>query len=87
MSKSKKIANGKYEYKGYAITNHGYYPPDHHVWWEAVNMETGCADYHAQTKKEIMDLIDFYEHHARYMTKPITLTQTVKDVENKIVIK
>lgn len=28
------------------------------IWWEAVNMETGCADYHANTKKDLMDAID-----------------------------
>lgn len=55
---AKRISMGVYEYKGYKITNYGYYPPDHCIWWEAVNEETGCADYHAHTKKEIIDMID-----------------------------
>lgn len=53
-----KISNGVYKYKGYEIHNYGYYHPDHCIWWEAVNIETGCADYHANTKKEIMEMID-----------------------------
>lgn len=53
-----KLGSGKYKYKGYVITCHGYYEPDHCVWWEAVNIKTGCADYHTNTKKEIMELID-----------------------------
>lgn len=55
---AKKIMNGVYEYKGYKIYNCGYHHPDHCVWWEAQNLKTGCADYHAHSKKELMDLID-----------------------------
>jgi hypothetical protein len=54
----KKVRNGKYEYKGLEIINHGYYSPERCVWWEAVNVETGCADYHAHSKREIKRLID-----------------------------
>ena len=32
--------------------------PDHCIWWEAVDMKTGCADYHATTKKFLMEQID-----------------------------
>lgn len=53
-----KIHTGVYEYKGYRIYNYGYYHPDHCIWWEAVNPDTGCADYHANTKKDIMQMID-----------------------------
>lgn len=49
---------GVYEYKGYRVSNCGYYEPDHCIWWEAVNIEMGCADYHAHTKKELIELID-----------------------------
>ena len=56
--KTTKISKGVYKYKGYRISNCGYYHPDHCIWWEAVNIETGCADYHANTKREIIDLID-----------------------------
>lgn len=53
-----KISKGIYEYKGYKISNCGYHEPDHCVWWEAVDMKTGCADYHATTKKFLMKQID-----------------------------
>lgn len=52
-----KISKGIYEYKGYRISNCGYYEPDHCIWWEAVDMKTGCADYHATTKKFLMEQI------------------------------
>jgi hypothetical protein len=48
----------KYLYKNYEVYNVGYYPPDKCVWWEAVNLETGAADYHATTKKHLKQLID-----------------------------
>lgn len=57
----KKISKGIYEYKGYRVSNCGYYQPDHCVWWEAVNIKNGCADFHATTKKEIQKLIDEYD--------------------------
>lgn len=58
-----KIINGKYiykgyEYLGYEIHCHGYYSPDRCVYWEAIDVNTGCADYHAGTKKQIKVLID-----------------------------
>lgn len=55
---AKKIHKGKYLYKGYEIYNYGYCPPDKCIWWEATNIKTGCADYHANTKKEIIRMID-----------------------------
>ena len=58
-----KISKGIYEYKGYRISNCGYYEPDHCIWWEAVDMKTGCADYHATTKKFLMEQIDDYLRH------------------------
>lgn len=54
----KRRPDGKYEYRGFVIRNHGYYPPDQCVWWEAYNPATGEADYHAKTKREIKILID-----------------------------
>lgn len=51
MSKCKKLHRGVYEYRGYRICNCGYHEPDHCIWWEAVDIKTGCADYHANTKK------------------------------------
>lgn len=54
----KRIRPGLYLYKGYEVRNHGYYPPDKCNWWQAVNLETGCADYHAKTKRDIKKQID-----------------------------
>lgn len=58
MSKCKKLHQGIYEYRGYRICNCGYHEPDHCIWWEAVDIKTGCADYHANTKKEIIEMIE-----------------------------
>lgn len=58
MSGAKKLSKGIYEYKGYRIANCGYHHPDHCIWWEAVDKNTGCADYHANTKKELIKMID-----------------------------
>lgn len=59
----KRITSGKYisqgyRYLNYEIRKHGYYPPDKCIWWEAVNIDTGEADYHAHSKKDIKRLID-----------------------------
>ena len=45
-------------YRGYTIRNHGYYPPDKCVWWEAVNDETGEADFHAKRLRDIIIMIN-----------------------------
>ncbi len=57
LKEGKFISKG-YEYLGYEIRNHGYYPPDKKVWWEAVNLETGGADFHANTLRDLRLLID-----------------------------
>lgn len=54
----KKICKGKYEYKGYYLCNCGYHQPDHCVWWEAVDIRTGCAMYHAKNRKKLIEMID-----------------------------
>lgn len=54
----KKITNGKYKYRGWIVASVGYYPPDHCVVWEGYDPETGCADFHAFSKKVIKKLID-----------------------------
>ena len=56
MVKAKRIHAGRYEYKGYE-----YHHPDHCIWWQAINMETGCADYSCHTKRELIEEIDEYE--------------------------
>ena len=58
MSKCKKLHQGIYEYRGYRICNCVYLEPDHCIQWEAVDIKTGCADYHANTKKEIIEMIE-----------------------------
>lgn len=58
MNKAKKLSKGIYEYKGYRISNWGYHHPDHCVWWEAVNKNTDSADYHAHTKRKLIEIID-----------------------------
>ena len=62
----KQIQNGRfirrgYAYRGYELRNHGYYPPDKCRWWEAINIETGEADFHAHTRRELCRLIDSIE--------------------------
>lgn len=47
-----------YEYKGFEIWNHGYFPPDKCIWWEAISKTTKCAEYHATTKRQIKKMID-----------------------------
>lgn len=56
--RAKRLKNGHYLYKNYELFNCGYHHPDHCIWWEAINIETDVADYHANTKQELMDLID-----------------------------
>ena len=43
---------GEHEYE---IHNHGYYPPDKCVWWEAVNTKTNEADFHEHTKHQLLE--------------------------------
>lgn len=55
----RRISAGKYFVKigehEYEIYNHGYYPPDRCVWWEAVNMKTNEADFHEHTKYQLLE--------------------------------
>ena len=45
-------------YGGYRLINHGYYPPDRCVWWEAENIQTGEADFRATTRRQLKAEID-----------------------------
>ena len=45
-------------YKGYIIKCHGYYPPEKRVVWEGIDPKSGCADYHAYSKRDLINLID-----------------------------
>jgi len=51
------VKKRKHIYAGYELTNLGYYSPDHCIWWEAVSLTTGEADYHAHTMRELKALI------------------------------
>lgn len=53
------VTKPKYRYyRGYTIRNHGYYPPDKCIWWEAYNSENGNADFHAHRLRDIIKMID-----------------------------
>lgn len=53
-----KIKPGRYKYRGWLIQCVGYYEAERCVCWEAYDPETGCADYHGFSKREIKRLID-----------------------------
>lgn len=57
-----RIGRGNYLYKygthEYEIINHGYYPPDKCIWWEAVNLKTNEADFHETTKKHLLKTME-----------------------------
>lgn len=40
-------------FDGYRLVNHGYFPPDRCIWWEAHNIATGEADFRAHTRREL----------------------------------
>ena len=54
----KRIRSGKYLYKGFIITNLGYYPPDKKTVWEAVDPETNEGVAHDFTLKRVKQAID-----------------------------
>lgn len=45
-------------YRGYRLINHGYHAPDRCVWWQAENLKTGEADFHAHTRRDLKAQID-----------------------------
>ena len=45
-------------YHGYRLINHGYYPPDKHVWWEAEDIATGEGAFHNTTMRALKADID-----------------------------
>lgn len=53
-----RLQAGRYRYKNYILIKHGYYPPDKCIWWEAINNKTNEADFHAHTKRHLIQLID-----------------------------
>lgn len=57
-SKTKRLKSGNYLYRGYLLLNCGYHPEDKCIWWQAINAETDCADFHNHTKRDLIDDID-----------------------------
>lgn len=55
---AKRLGNGVYEYQGYKLANCGHYMSDYKVWWVAVNIRTGYITFFANSKKELMQMID-----------------------------
>lgn len=53
-------------YRGYRLINHGYYPPDRCVWWEAENLQTGEADFRATTRRQLKEDIDSANGEVRH---------------------
>ena len=55
---SRRISTGKYYVRigehEYEIYNHGYYPPDKCLWWEATNLKTNEADFHEHSKSQLL---------------------------------
>lgn len=57
----RKIRAGHYKYKGYDIRYYGYFSPDRCVWWEAINEESGLAEFHYKTLKRVILNIDNFK--------------------------
>ena len=56
--RAKRVGNGHYFYRGYDVYSVGYFEPEHHVVWEAVDPETGCADYRGYSLRDVKQAID-----------------------------
>lgn len=80
MAKAKKIHAGRYEYKGYELLNCGYHHPDHCIWWQAINMKTGCADYSCHTKKELIEEIEMDSGYELYDAVKLGKTELVQEL-------
>lgn len=46
-----------YKFRGYVIKCCGYHQPDHCVWWEATDSNTGEACFHGKTLREVEFMI------------------------------
>lgn len=53
-----KIRKGSYIYRGYYIECLGYYEPEHHIVWEAVD-ENGNGFAHSYSLKDVKREIDY----------------------------
>ena len=68
---ARKILAGVYQYKNYILYNCGYYSPEQCVCWEAENIKTGCADFHAYSKTHLMGLVDTWGESCKKISKNI----------------
>ena len=59
-------------YHGYRLINHGYYPPDRCVWWEAENLKTGEADFRATTRRQLVAEIDLELKQTKMSNTPVS---------------
>lgn len=60
MYRAKRISKGEYIYRGFRVYCFGYYEPEHHVVWEAVDESTGDGVAHGLSKKSVMRGIDYF---------------------------
>lgn len=56
--KAKRLSKGHYLYRGFEIICVGYYEPEHHIAWEAVD-KNGCGFAHSFSLKETKAEIDW----------------------------
>lgn len=66
-NKVKKVRAGKYEYRGFIIQRHGYYPPEGRIIWEGFSESDLGADFHGYTLGETIQIIDAHlnKNHSR----------------------
>jgi len=60
MVKAKRISQGEYVYRGFRIHCVGYYEPEHHIAWEAIEESTGEGVARGFSKREVMCEIDYF---------------------------
>lgn len=54
----KRLKSGHYLYRDYELINLGYHPDDGCVWWQAIDINTNCADFHNNTKRDLINDIN-----------------------------
>jgi len=60
IHKSKKVSKGEYLYRGFTVTNCGYFEPEQRICWEAVDEKTGEAVAHGYSKRQVLCEIDYF---------------------------
>lgn len=54
----KRLGTGKYLYRGHVLKNHGYYPPDRAIAWEATDLVSGQVVNRATSRSALKGLLD-----------------------------